>query len=55
MRRGQPFCYLTSKGRVTSDYVVTDEEFETVLSVRSENGKTKIADPWDPKIYGKGI
>ena len=37
VRRGQPFCYLTSKGRVTSDYVVTDEEFETVLSLVTEH------------------
>lgn len=26
-----------------------------ILPVRTENSKTTIADPWDPKIYGKGI
>ena len=31
------------------------ERIVQVLSVRSENGKTKIADSWDPEISGKGI
>ena len=37
VRRGHPFCYLTPKGRVTSDHVVTDEEFERVLSLVTEH------------------
>jgi len=31
------------------------ERIIQILPVRTEDGKTTIADPWDPKIYGKGI
>lgn len=31
------------------------ERIVQVLSIRTEDGNTTIADPWDPAIYGKGI
>ena len=44
VRRGRPFCYLTPKGRATSDYVVTDEEFEAVLSLVTEHSLYAITE-----------
>ena len=31
------------------------ERIIQIVSIRSENGITTIADSWEPKIYGKGI
>ncbi len=31
------------------------ERIVQVISIRTEGSNTKIADPWDPAIYGKGI
>lgn len=31
------------------------ERIIQIVSIRSEDGRTTIADPWNPKIYGKGI
>ena len=44
VRRRQPFCYLTLKGRSTSDYVVSDEEFETILSLVTEHSLYAITE-----------
>ncbi|HAE88596.1 MAG TPA: hypothetical protein DCG79_01845 [Clostridiales bacterium] len=44
VRRRQPFCYLTPKGRTTSDHVVTDAEFDEVLSLVTEHSLYAITE-----------
>lgn len=44
VRRRQPFCYLTAKGRTTADYFVTDQEFEEVLSLVTEHSLYAITE-----------
>ena len=44
IRRGHPLSYLTQKGRYFSDYVISDDEFESVLSLITEHSLYAITE-----------
>ena len=44
IRRRRPVCYLTLNGRTTTDYIVTDGEFESVLSFVTEHSLYAITE-----------
>ena len=44
IRRGRPLSYLSPRGRIDSDYLITDSEFESVLSLVTEHSLYAITE-----------
>ncbi|MBO7390430.1 MAG: stage III sporulation protein AA, partial [Clostridia bacterium] len=44
LRRRRPLIYLTSRGRTISEYIISDTEFETVLSLVTEHSLYAITE-----------
>lgn len=44
IRRGRPLTYLTQKGRYFSDYVISDDEFESALNLITEHSLYAITE-----------